>query len=168
MGEEQDLEVLTRKPKHLQVFPQLHLENSSRSASGEPAYRSLKFANAKIRGLYFYFDNTIPQVILTSYQDKVFLSLVFNPELIPDEKAFVELYCEELYLLAEECVEDHDVVGDVDRDVEVLRRFLLEKPIPRRKICQGVNGPRSDSNAAAGLRDWEARDQDKPLLQMAG
>lgn len=51
----------------------------------------------QVRSIQSYFYNSIPQVILSSYQDKVYMSLVVDPEKIKDTDAFVRHFCEELY-----------------------------------------------------------------------
>ncbi|CAD7969467.1 unnamed protein product [Amoebophrya sp. A25] len=110
------------------VFPQEDFIRAANDGNDSP-YRSLKVGNKRVRGLYLYYYNCQPQVILTSYQDKIFFTLVSDPAKIEDEDAIIRFYCEELYLLAEHCVKMRGC-GD-DNDAKILKRFLEQQPLPR-------------------------------------
>ncbi len=125
----------TINPSTTTLFPQTD------STKDHPAFRSLVVADGiRVKGIFVYFYNIQPQVILSSYQDKVFMTLVIDPtrhfKTAGEEETFVKCYNEELYLLAEAVILRGN--GMLNRDnwtnsenLKLLEMFLNQKPIPR-------------------------------------
>ncbi|CAD7931835.1 unnamed protein product [Amoebophrya sp. A120] len=126
----------TINPSTTTLFPQTD------STKDNPAFRSLVVADGiKVKGIFVYFYNIQPQVILSSYQDKVFMTLVIDPtrhfKTVVEEDTFVKCYNEELYLLAEAVILRGNN-GMLNRDnwtnnenLKLLELFLNQRPIPR-------------------------------------